>query len=205
MMQHEFENMTGMKVSGKTYAAIEALYYAFDGDKKAFCKDFMEHKDERLMQLIDEQIDNLDLLVKNHRDEVKELRGMIKGMEAEVERLDNLLEKEQEWKPYVDEHNVKQSDYDSLVKSTSSGMAHIMTDAEAIDWITSTAGFDPQKIRIIREVEEQQVNRHNRIRKTGKKIDRSPIYCATDWHYILFMVNGRAWELYNDELRAYWR
>ncbi len=58
-----------------------------------------------------------------------------------------------------------------------------MTDDEAIRWICDEFDFDPSKITILHEIDEYEVNRHHRLRKTGRKIDRRPVYCATDYHY----------------------
>lgn len=38
MLQHEFENRVGMKVSATEYNAIEEVYMASEIDKDAFCK-----------------------------------------------------------------------------------------------------------------------------------------------------------------------
>ena len=82
-----------------------------------------------------------------------------------------------------------------------------MTDAEALDWICSEFSFDRSKVTILHEIDEYEVNRHNQLRRTGKKIDRRPVYCATDYHYIRFNV-GRStswmWEAWNGQLRPFY-
>ena len=67
-------------------------------------------------------------------------------------------------------------------------------------------GFERSKITILHEVDEYEINRHSQLRRTGKKIDRRPIYCATDYHYIRFNV-GRGqwqWEAWNGQIRPFW-
>ncbi|KQM12056.1 hypothetical protein AOA80_04665 [Methanomassiliicoccales archaeon RumEn M1] len=61
-----------------------------------------------------------------------------------------------------------------------------MTDAEALDWVCGEFGFDRSKVTILYEIDGYEVNRHHQLRRTGKKIDRRPVYCATDYHYIRF-------------------
>ncbi len=53
---------------------------------------------------------------------------------------------------------------------------------------------------------DAEIERHRQLRRTGKKIDRRPIYCATDYHYIRFNV-GRGqwqWEAWNGQIRPFW-
>ena len=121
-------------------------------------------------------------------------------------QLETELEREKEWKPYEDEHNVKQADYEKLVHEIGHG-AHYMTDEEAIDWVVQETGFARERIRIVHELPLEEINRHGRVRRTGKMIDRRPIYDATDYHYIVFNVIANVahgWELHNDNLTPYW-
>lgn len=41
MMMAEFIERTGIEPTAEEYRMIEEMYYEFDGDKDAFCKDFM--------------------------------------------------------------------------------------------------------------------------------------------------------------------
>ena len=120
--------------------------------------------------------------------------------DIEIERLKKELEREQEWKPYEDTHNVTQEQYTELAESVPGGAAHYMTDAEALDWICSEFGFDRSKVTILHEIDEYEVNRHHQLRRTGKKIDRRPVYCATDYHYIRFNVGRNWWECWSGQL-----
>ena len=75
-----------------------------------------------------------------------------------------------------------------------------MTDEEAKDWICSEFDFDRDKIIILHEIDEYEINRHRQLRKTGRKIDRRPVYCATDYHYIRFNTSRWYYEVWNDTL-----
>ena len=123
-------------------------------------------------------------LIAGQRDQIVELRSA-------VARLTRDLEIEQGWKPYQDEKNVPQEYYDKLrMDSTTKAM----TDTEAKDWLQDEFGLDPARVTIIHEVDEMQVNRHGQIRRTGRKIERTPYYNATDWYYIRFDAGQFRWE-----------
>lgn len=69
-----------------------------------------------------------------------------------------------------------------------------MTDDEALDWICREFGFDCSQVTILHEIDEQEINRHKHCRASGRKIDRRPVYCATDYHYIRFNARRGAWQ-----------
>ena len=195
MMIEEFEKRTGFYPTLVQYEAIERAYMDFNGDKDAFCKAYKKNA-ERIQQEV-----NMATL-KAQRDQAAELDRR----DIEIERLKAELEREQEWKPYEDTHNVTQAQYTDLAESVPGGAARYMTDAEALDWVCSEFGFDRSKVTILHEIDGYEVNRHNRLRRTGKKIDRRPIYCATDYHYIRFNVGRGAWqwEAWNGQIRPFW-
>ena len=162
MMLEEFEQRTGFYPTLVQYAAIERAYMDFDGDKDAFCKAYKKNADgiaERIQREV-----NL-ATIKQERDQATELARR----DAEIERLKKELEREQEWKPYEDTHNITQAQYTDLAESVPSGAVHYMTDAEALDWICSEFGFDRSKVTILHEIDEYEVNRHHQLRRTGKK------------------------------------
>ncbi len=196
MMIEEFEKRTGFYPTLVQYEAIERAYMDFNGDKDAFCKAYKKNA-ERIQQEV-----NMATL-KAQRDQAAELDRR----DIEIERLKAELEREQEWKPYEDTHNVTQEQYADLAESVPGGAARYMTDAEALDWVCSEFGFDRSKVTILHEIDGYEVNRHNRLRRTGKKIDRRPVYCATDYHYIRFNVGrgtGWMWEAWNGQLRPFY-
>lgn len=191
MMREEFERMTGIYVTSDLYRMIEAVYYNFDGDKQTFCKAYKENKDG-LASTIQRAVNMENMKQKQaHEDEVKALR-------AEIEQLRKDLDAEQEWRPYEDERPVSQQDYEKLKKGIEP-----MTDAAAKDWLYQEFGFASSQVRIIREVDEYEINRHNQLRPTGRKIAREPYYSATDHYYIRFDCAGRSWEAWNGSLIAY--
>ena len=53
MMINEFEKLTGTYPTADLYAAIEAAYYEFDGDKVAFCKAYTANADGLAEQIRD--------------------------------------------------------------------------------------------------------------------------------------------------------
>lgn len=189
MMMNEFTERTGIEPNAEEYAMIEEMYYEFDGDKNAFCKDFV--KKNRMLEVQRE-------IVAAVREKVEELRKDLVATDKElhaaknqIARLEAKLEEEQEWKPWTNEKAVKQSDYDHLYSA-----GHEMTDDEAKDWIASEWGFDRSKIRINHQMKTFEVSRHHRLRQNGE-VYRGPLYDATDWYYVFFTVCGMEYEAFN--------
>ena len=202
MMISEFEQFTGFYPTATLYAEIEAAYNDFDGDKKAFCAAYKANKDgiaekiqlEANYKAFSAQ-EGSERAAKKAAAESKE---RIEALEREVKRLKAQLEQEMEWTVYEDRKDIRQADYDELRAS-----GKPMTDEEAINWVEQETGFDRHRIRIVREAPELEINRHNMIRRTGKTFDRSPIYDATDYHYVRFTVRANvtmSYILYNDDL-----
>ena len=196
MMMSEFEKLTGIYPTATMYKAIEAAYMEFDGDKKAFCKAFLANKDGMASRI-------------QHSCNMAEFKAasdaetQIAKLKKQVEDLKAQLEREQGWKPYEDEHNVKQADYEQLAASR---FTKELSDEEAADMIASEFGFDRSKIVIVHEVPKYEINRNRALRKVGT-YERKALYNATDWNYILFNIRGNCtmgYEMYNGELRMYW-
>lgn len=200
MMIEEFEKRTGIFPDMETYRVIEAYYCEFDGDKDAFCKAYKVNKDGLAEQIQREVKAECEI-----KAELTRLTSEIERLKKELERAKADLDREQEWKPYEDASNVLQADYEKLAEGAETGRcSHYMTDDEAIRWICDEFDFDPSKITIIHEIDEYEVNRHRWLRKTGRKIDRRPVYCATDYHYIRFNTSRRYYEVWNDQLRPFY-
>ena len=199
MMLSEFEQRTGYYPAAKEYEAIERAYMEFNGDKDTFCKAYKKNADgiaERIQREV-----NLAAF-KQDRSQAAE----IARRDAEIKRLREQLDRELEWKPYEFSQNIPQADYAGLAGCIPSGAAHYMTDDEALEWICTEFGFDRSKVTILHEIDEQEINRHHQCRPTGRKIDRRPIYYATDYHYIRFNVGRGAWqwEAWNGGLRPFY-
>ena len=190
MMIQEFEQLTGLHPTMMEYAVIEDMYYDFGGEKREFCKKFAAREDAMLnvaRMVASELKSDLD---KAQKDAVKEKADL----EAKVKRLEEQLEREQEWKPWTNKDAVKEEDYNRLFNT-----GREMTDDEAKDWIADEWGFDRSKIRINRKMKTYDINRHHQLRQSGE-IDRAPFYEATDWYYVFFTVCGMEYEAYNGSL-----
>ena len=192
MMMNEFTERTGIEPTAEEYGMIEEMYYEFDGDKNAFCKDFV--KKNRMLEVQRE-------IVAAVREKVEQLRKdqiatdkELHAAQNKIARLEAELEREQEWKPWTNKDAVMDEDYNHLAT-----VGREMTDDEAKDWIADEWGFDRSKIRICRKMKTYEVNRHSMLRQVGE-IDRDPYYDATDWYYVFFRVCGMEYEAYNGSL-----
>ena len=204
MMLSEFAERTGFEPMPAEYAKIEEAYCSFKGDKDAFCKVFVDGDGEKkTYQARAAEIDRLN-------GKLLEMDKMIQQSSADYERqlavLRAELDKELEWKPYEFSQNIPQAEYAELAKCVDSGSARYMTDDEALDWVSREFGFDRSQVTILHEIDEQEINRHNLCRASGQKIDRRPVYCATDYHYIRFNAGCGAWqwEVWNGQMRPFW-
>ena len=199
MMLSEFVERTGFHPLAFEYEKIEEAYYNFEGDKDAFCKAYKKNADG-MAERIQREVNMATF--KAQRDQSAELDRR----DIEIERLKKELEREQGWKPYEDTHNIPQAEYTSLAESIPGGAARYMTDGEAMDWVCGEFGFERSQVTILHEIDEYEISRRNQLRRTGKKIDCRPIYCATDYHYIRFNVGRGAWqwEAWNGQIRPFW-
>lgn len=205
MLLQEFIDRTGFEPTPEEYAEIEKAYYAFNGNKDEFCKDFMANGGEK--KVYAERAHKIVELRNEMAETEKRYKATINRQAEQIETLKRDLEIEQEWKPYENRRNVKQSDYERLAECVGKYGARYMTDEEALDWVVQETGFDRERIQIVHELPVEEINRHCQVRKTGKMVDRRPIYDATDYHYIVFNVRANVtygWELYNGELTPYW-
>lgn len=204
MMLSEFVERTGFEPMAAEYAKIEEAYCNFNGDKDAFCKAFVNGDGEKkIYQARAAEIDRLN-------SKILEMDKTIQRSGAEHERqlsaLQAELDKELEWKHYEFTQNIPQAEYAELAKCVDSGSARYMTDDEALDWVCREFGFDRSQVTILHEIDEQEINRHNHCRASARKIDRRPVYCATDYHYIRFNAGRGAWqwEAWNGQMRPFW-
>ncbi len=204
MMLSEFVERTGFEPMSAEYAKIEEAYCGFNGDKDAFCKAFVAGDGEKkIYQARAAEIDRLNGKIldmdKTFQQSNTEYERRLAALRAELDR-------ELEWKPYEFTKNISQAEYAELAKCVDSGSARYMTDDEALDWVCREFGFDRSQVTILHEIDEQEINRHNQCRASGRKIDRRPVYCATDYHYIRFNAGRGAWqwEAWNGQMRPFW-
>ncbi len=201
MLQQEFEERTGFEPTATEYAVIEGMYYEFEGSKDEFCKDFKENGGVRkLLKEMAAQVDFMQELLDKYAAKEREMQ---EDHEREISDLKWQLEREQEWKPFENAHNVSQKDYETLEADS---CTREMSDDEAADLIASEFGFDRSKIVIVHSVGKEEINRHRQVRRVDE-IARKALYNATDWNYIRFNVraNGTmACEMHNGDLQMYW-
>lgn len=127
----------------------------------------------------------------------KKLSDELDKAKRENDILRQQLDTELEWKDYGTEGNVRQDDYEHLVKQSDT---RFLTDEEAKDILYGWYGFAKEKLVIQKAVPVYQIDRHRRLRKTGEA-ERRPVYNATDWNYIRFDCGPVSYELYNDSLK----
>ena len=220
MMMREFEEMTGIYPTATMYKAIEAAYMEFDGDKQAFCAAYKKNKDGIAEKIQRDAMQAEASEAQELANQIKSLKKDIQIQQVQITRLEEKLEREQGWKPYEDEHNVKQADYEQLASASFTeelsdwpqlegkvgSILSLLSDEEAADMIASDFGFDRSKIVIVHDVPKYEINRSRELRKVGT-YERKALYNATDWNYILFNIRGNitmGYEMYNGELRMYW-
>ena len=200
MTKQEFEKLTGVAVTFEEYQGIEEQYMAFDGDKQAFAKAFLEN-DGRAKIYADrvKTIDSLrDCLAEQSKAHRREVEVLEKQLAVLKEDLDRLLE----WEPATRVGtNKTQADYEKLAAA-----GREMTDEEALKLVVEETGFSPERVVIIREVARYEVNKFHQLRK-AETFTRTPVYEATDWNYVRFNVRGCAttyqWELVDGQLWEY--
>ena len=96
-MLQEFTQLTGIEPTEEEYREIEAAYYDFDGDKKEFCRNFIETGGERkLYQARGECIHQLKCLLDENE---KKYQADKAQMMQKMERLQQELDKELCWQP----------------------------------------------------------------------------------------------------------
>lgn len=194
MMIQEFETLTALTVTPNEYDTIEQMYYEFDGDKREFCKDFMANN--RIIEV-------LRMIATDFEAQKAEALSDLHIANEKIQRLEAALDRELEWQPYEDTHNVSQADYDTLAKDHTT---RELTDEEAADMIASEFGFDRSKIVIVHEVITYEINRHHQLRKAGTT-PRKALFNAWDWNYIVFNIKGNVtmgWEMHDGALQQYW-
>lgn len=196
MMMSEFIDRTGFEPTAGEYEKIEEAYYDFDGDKDAFCKAFVKDGGEK--KICKARVAEIQRLKSQMIELEKQFKKDVADRDRRIEELTADLDKELEWKPSTGTGtNMSQGDYDHLARC-----GRQMTDEEARAFIADECGFDPEKIRILHEVNTYEVNKHRRLRKSGTN-DRAPMYESTDWNYVRFDCACFMYELVNGELRFY--
>ena len=194
----EFSERTGFYPSFEFYSVIEQVYMELSVDKDTFCKAYKENTDgfaERIQFTAIKKAEDAQRILTSKMNENNAER--IKLME-QIENLTTQLEQEQEWRPHGHSSNMRDDEYEDLVH-----IGRKLTEAEAKELIVDELGFDFEKIDIVRTLPTYEINRHQLLRKIGE-VDRTPVYSATDWHYVRFNVCGRCYELINGDLKHFY-
>lgn len=200
MMIQEFEQLTGIEPTADEYSVIEGMYYEYNGDKGAFCKDFVDN--HRMIEALRRANSDLQARLDQMHGCMDAARREISDAIKQINRLQAELEREQEWQPYEDRHNVSQADYEALNDSSSRRQ---LTDDDAADLIAGEFGFERARIRIVHSVPREEISRHRRIRTVGV-YRRDPLFDAWDMNYIRFDVAGNvtmSYEMHNGELSMF--
>lgn len=196
MMMSEFIERTGFEPSAEEYENIEEQYYNFDGDKDAFCANWLTQGGilrcckERALKI--KQLNSKILEIEHmSRMEDKKLQQRIADLEAQLDR-------ELEWKPCTGSGtNMDQERYEQLASA-----GKFLSDQEAKELIADECGFSPEKITIIHTASSYDVNKYRQLRQAAE-YDRKPVYESTDWNYIRFDCASFMYELVNGELEFY--
>lgn len=201
MMMSEFIERTGFEPTAEEYAEIEEQYYSFNGDKDAFCINWKHNVG--LAGMAKARAAKIAEMRSTALETERHLMAEITKRDQQIARLEAVIEREQEWQPHEDEHNVKQAEYEELANSSGT---RELSDDEAADMIASEFGFDRSKIVIVHEVVKHEINRHRQCRRVGT-IPRKALFNAWDWNYIVFNIKGNTtmgYEMHNGELQMYW-
>lgn len=200
MMMSEFIERTGFEPTCEEYAEIEDAYYSFSGSKDEFCKQFVENGGEK--QVYTSRVQKIARLKSEIVEMEKDFMQELQKKEQEITRLTTALEREQEWKPYESEANVKQAEYEELLNCSGT---RELSDDEAASMIADEFGFDRSRIAILHEVDTWEINRHRQCRRSGT-IPRKALFNAWDWNYVAFRIKSDAgidYEMHNGHLQMH--
>ena len=187
MLYSEFTTLTGVKVSIEEYDCIEQSYYDSELDKAEFCKMWKQDYNSGKWAI--------ELALRRR---LRHMTEELKERENKIARLEEQLDREQEWKP-SDRAGTHMSQ-EKYINLREDGDNICYNTAKNI--IAKEFGFQLDKIEIITEVETFEVSRHYRPRRKDT-YTREPLYSATDWNYIRFNVGNLQYEMINGELEQY--
>ena len=183
MLKEEFIARTGYTPTDAEYAAIEEDYYAFDGDKDAYCKAFDVKAFTSQSFNIRAEITRRAHQIEELNETVSELRRQNEDLKKERAALIDRLDEEQEWQLYdKGGTQIDQQRYEDLVL-----LGRGLSDDEAKAFIHRECGFDISMIEIVREAAIMEINRHHQTRVAVMR-KREPHYESSDWNYVRFDV-----------------
>ena len=189
MLKKEFIERTGFEPSDSDYKLIEQQYYAFDGDKDAFCKKWMDEN-------------GVQKLYDNAVSKITQLEFRLGDARGEIVKLEKRINKLEKWTPAnTTGTRFAQDDYEALISSCNR-LNEEITKEEIREYIHKITGFDKDKIEFVDEVNTYEVNCENMLRISGT-YERVPVYYALDWNYARFDCIDYKWELINGYLVPY--
>lgn len=189
--QQEFEALAAIRQMVDDLGPQSYLSAAFQG-----CFDLAEEN------IVNDFLNSFPGQLAGAEREMAEMAEKINGIQAlqkRIESLEKALDRELEWTPFESKFNVKQADYAELAVCQAT---NCLSDGESLELIVREFGFEREKITILHSVDQEEVNRHHRVRVVGE-IERLPLYCSTDWNYIRFDCSGRSYEMFNGDLRQF--
>lgn len=196
MTYKEFTERTGFYPEANLYKAIEDAYYDFDGDKDQFCEAYKANKDGMAEAIARAGCRNAEREIKRYEDQLWDVQDDLKEANRKIKMLEAQLEREQEWKPYIDETEVSDDDY---ANGKVAAFAILQDDDDAKNLIENEFGFSAKRITILHSKPVFEVSRHHQLRKIYE-VERDPWYNASDWYYVRFQVCGMTYEAYNGSL-----
>ena len=197
MLLQEFEQRTGIYPPDELYTAIEAKYNASNMDKDEFCRMYRDNVDG-FAEVIQREVTLEEVKRESrHTEQIRELEAKIESLQKKIESLEEQLEKAQGWKP-MEVSKMSQRDYEKLKAN-----GEIWNEDKAKDWIEDEFGFRYDRIIIYTAIPLYEKSNDGHMRENGK-VDRPPVYNATDYNYIRFDVEGWQYEAVNGQLYQYY-
>lgn len=196
MLIQEFTDMTGFEPTVEEFNQIEAEYYRFNGDKQAFCKDFVERSGEK--QVYARRAEYIKELESRLMDQEKEHKERMAKLLAENARLQEALDRELDWQLTNSAGTqMYQEEYDDLLRH-----GEVLNCVQAVNIVCKEYGFARDRVEIKKEVSTYQENKRGELREK-ERMERDPVYSSTDWNYIRFDCAGLQYEMINGELVKY--
>lgn len=196
MLMQEFTDMTGFEPTVEEFNQIEAEYYRFNGDKQAFCKDFVERSGEK--QVHARRAEYIKELYSRLMDQEKEYTARLAELTAKNIHLQEELDRELDWQ-LTNSAGTKmyQEEYDDLLRH-----GEVLSCVQAVNIVCKEYGFAWDRVEIKKEVSTYQKNKRGELREK-ERMERDPVYSSTDWNYIRFDCAGLQYEMINGELVKY--
>lgn len=132
---------------------------------------------------------------KENKSQEELLLEKIETLQKNLSTTTYMLEREQEWKDYLNPSFIPQHEY----RNIQSMCLHKFVEAEDVakikTFIHNRFGFDAELVTVLASIPAQEINRHGQIRTIeGKSHDRRPLYRTETENYILFKCCGYTYE-----------